>query len=245
MKHRAEAPAIVLSPHLDDAVLSAWSVLRGPGEVLVVNVCTAVPPAGTVGWYDRMRGIDDSAPFMEQRLGEDAEAVALAGREWANLGFLDDQYRSEPLDPREVRGSLEAVVSEASVLYAPAGLGGHPDHYATRELALEIGRADGIPVRLYADLPYAVRVGWPAWVTGLPERPYLLPEGRWEEFLATASCPRGSLVPEVHSLTDAEAEAKVRALETYRTEFENLNAGPLDRLRHPEIRGYELHWDVT
>src|SRR3954468_1605952 len=47
----------ILSPHLDDAVLSCWHVLTGPGEVAVVNVFAGVPPAGApVGWWDRLSG---------------------------------------------------------------------------------------------------------------------------------------------------------------------------------------------
>ena len=93
MRHRADAPAVVLSPHLDDAVLSAWSVLRRPGEVTVVNLCTAIPPPGTLGAYDRVKGATDSAEFMRERLAEDAAALALAGREPLGLGLLEGQYR--------------------------------------------------------------------------------------------------------------------------------------------------------
>ena len=37
---------VVLSPHLDDAVLSCWHVLGREGDVRVVNVFTGSPEDG-------------------------------------------------------------------------------------------------------------------------------------------------------------------------------------------------------
>jgi LmbE family N-acetylglucosaminyl deacetylase len=245
IEYRSDAPTLVLSPHLDDAVLSAWSVLREPGEVVVANVCTAIPPAGTVGAYDRTKGANDSAAFMGERLAEDARALALADRgPPLDLGLLEDQYRDRPLSSDQVRERLEGALDGVAAICAPAGIGGNRDHVAAREAALEIGREQDAPVSLYADLPYAVRVGWPHWVTGASPRPHLVPEARWNEFLATASCGIESLEPRVRSLGEAEAALKLRALEAYRTQFANLNAGPLERLRNAEIIGFELHWEV-
>src|SRR5580765_515812 len=53
-------PVVVLSPHLDDAVLSCWSVLRGPEPVQAVNVFAAPPRTGFVTRYDRICGAHDS-----------------------------------------------------------------------------------------------------------------------------------------------------------------------------------------
>jgi LmbE family N-acetylglucosaminyl deacetylase len=239
MRHRRDGPVVVLSPHLDDAVLSAWSVLRRPGPVVVVNVCDGVPPPGALGPHDRVKGATDSAAFMALRREEDRAALALAGREPVGLGFLDAQYRhaGAALDPL---AALRAAVPEAALLCAPAGLGGHADHVACREAAL----AAGVPVSLYADLPYAARVGWPAWVTGSDPRPHLVPEARWDEFLATASCGPEALTARVVRLEPEEVERRERALRTYATQFEVLDGGPIGRITHPAVRGYEVHWDV-
>jgi LmbE family N-acetylglucosaminyl deacetylase len=204
-------------------------VLRGPGEATVANLCTAVPPSGRPGELDRAKGARDAASFMAERLREDAEALSVAGCARVDLGFLDIQYRDGPLSAGAVRNAVEAAVPLPRAIYAPAGLGGHPDHLVAREAAIAIGRSAGVPVSLYADLPYAVRVGWPHWVTGAPPRPHLVPEARWERHL-----PAGvDLEPRVRALSPDETALKVRALETYRTQFSVLNAGPLDRLRHP------------
>jgi LmbE family N-acetylglucosaminyl deacetylase len=221
-------------------VLSAWSVLRSPGETIVVNFCTAVPPPGPPAEYDRMKAATDAASFMEARLAEDAEALALAGCRRLNLGFPDLQYSDGPLAPDAVREALLEAAPAPSAICAPAGIGGHPDHLVVRDVAIEIGRVRSAPVSLYADLPYAVRVGWPAWVSGAPPRDHLVPEVRWERFL-----PRHvELEPRVSALGPDEAALKLRALEAYRTEFAVLNAGPLDRLRNPEVIGFELFWEI-
>jgi hypothetical protein len=97
---------------------------------------------------------------------------------------------------------------------------------------------------LYAELPYAVWAGWPSWVTGLPDRPYLVPEARWRADLTGAPVPFEQWRPEVVALSTSERAAKVEAVEAYETQFAALNAGPLDRMRHPEIIGFEVSWSI-
>ena len=87
----------VLSPHPDDAVLSCWHVLAHPGDVIVVNVFTGVRDgleASRLAWWDRLTGASSASDRMRDRLAEDAEALALAGRVAVNLGFVPGQYRS-------------------------------------------------------------------------------------------------------------------------------------------------------
>jgi LmbE family N-acetylglucosaminyl deacetylase len=223
---------LILSPHLDDAVLSAWCDLPGAA---VANLCTAVPPAGLVGDFDRTKGALDGAAFMAARLAEDRAALALAGvGSILELAFLDAQYRDGPLDPDAIRAALP----RAERILAPAGLGGHPDHVAARDAAL----ATGVPVTLYADLPYAARVGWPAWVTGEAQRQHLIPEARWELFLAAVP---GRLRGRALALDAGQRAAKERALRMYATQFEVLNGGPVNRLLNPAVLGFEVRWDVS
>lgn len=243
MRTDPSSPAVVLSPHFDDAVLSAWGVLREPGDVVVVNVCTGTPPPGQLGRWDRVTGGadvgEDGRAFVRLRAAEDAAALALAGRTGVGLGLLDGQYREAALEPAELRRRLRATVPAAAALHAPAGLGRHADHVAVRDTAVALAREAGIPLWLYADQPYAVRMGWPHWVTGTEPRPHLRPEARWAEHL-----PPLDLEPEVVRLTPGEARRKRRALEAYRSQIDALDAGPLGRLRHPEILGWEVRWRV-
>ena len=155
---------IILSPHFDDAVLSCWHVLASAGEVLVVNVFAGEPPAGTLGWWDRLAGASDSAAAVRARVEEDRQALALAGRAAVNLPFLDSQYRQSDQAPGEIVEALRGVLVEDARIYAPASLGDHhPDHTAVRAAALAL-HAEGADVALYADLPHATVFGWPRWV---------------------------------------------------------------------------------
>jgi LmbE family N-acetylglucosaminyl deacetylase len=233
MRLEPSAPPVVLSPHLDDAVLSTWSVLRRPGPVQVVNVCAAVPPAGPAPPWDRLTGARDAAERMRERLAEDRVALAGAGREAVYLEFLDAHYRADPIDPDALLRALADAVPAASELWAPAGIGAHPDHLQVREAALALSRAGGPPVTLYAELPYAARNGWPEWVTRRPARDGL----DLDEWLR-ARLPKGTPVPgERHVLPRAEVRRKLRALRDYGTQWAALNAGRA--VSHRRIIRYE------
>src|SRR5215510_3926275 len=71
--------ALVVSPHLDDAVLSASHRIR-PGAATVVTVFAGTPAAsiGLTGW-DAFTGATDSAARMLERYGEDDEAMRRLG----------------------------------------------------------------------------------------------------------------------------------------------------------------------
>src|SRR4051794_27565794 len=85
---------VVLSPHLDDAVFSAWHVLSATGDVLVVTVFAGVPEAGFVTALDRARGGQESAAVVARRRLEDRAALGLAGRAPVHLDLLDVDYRA-------------------------------------------------------------------------------------------------------------------------------------------------------
>jgi LmbE family N-acetylglucosaminyl deacetylase len=231
----------ILSPHLDDAVLSAWAALRGDGDALVVNVFDGVPPAGTLSRWDRVTRAADSSDRMRERLAEDRAALGVARARAASLGLLENEYRdgAGPDAARLATGLAEAVAGRPEV-WAPAAIGGHPDHVAVRDWALGLAGRGGARVHLYADLPYAARHGWPDWVTGGEQPRYYSHDDWWERHL-----PAGvRLAPEAHRLPEAEVELKLRALDAYRTQVYALDAGPIRMLRHPEVIGYEVSWAV-
>src|SRR3981081_2429888 len=56
-----DAPALLLSPHWDDAALDCWSLLAGGSELVVVNVFAGVPPPGHAGAWEAIAGLEDTA----------------------------------------------------------------------------------------------------------------------------------------------------------------------------------------
>lgn len=232
-------PIAILSPHLDDAVLSAWFALRSGHDPVVVNVFDGIPPRGTLSRWDRVTGAADSGERMRERLEEDRRALALAGRPSVSLGFLEAEYRTGP-PPDELLDALARATAAVDELWAPAGIGGHADHVAVRDWALAAAAAGG-RVRLYAELPYCVVNGWPAWVTGAEPHPYCLPELSWERFLPGDGA---LLTPAAHALDPDEVRLKQRAVDEYRTQVFALDRGPSRLLRIPEVIGHEASWLV-
>lgn len=213
-------PAVILSPHLDDAVLSCWHLLSGPGEVTVINVFAGSPPPGSGAfWWDRATGATDSATRMLERRAEDREAFELAGRTATNLEFLDEQYEPEGQSDETIAAALRDLIDPEAVVYAPAALGEHADHDQVRAVALMLA-ASGQQVRLYADHPHAVRGGWPAWVDGATPTGGDSVAAQWDRRLSEAGLTRPR--PAIHRLDAVERQRKLRAASAYRTQISAL-----------------------
>lgn len=244
LRHDPEGPVLLLSPHLDDAVLGCWSVLTSGDDVQVVNVFTLPPPPGTSTEWDRLAGVPDSPRLFAMRIAEDARALALAGREPHNLPFLELGYRRGKRVPTwsQVEREIARRVPAAARVLAPMTIGTvHPDHALVRGYALALAR-QGHAVTLYADIPYAVVYGWPEWVTGAPATPHLDVDAYWAP--SFAGVPVDPRAARVVRLDDGAAARKLEAMRAYATQLPALDHGPARMISKPEIHGYELFWDV-
>jgi len=235
---------VILSPHFDDAVLSCWDILAGAVEVLVVNVFAGEPPAGTLGWWDRLAGASDSAAAVRTRVEEDREALALAGRASVNLPFLDSQYRQGDQAPGEIVEALRGVLVAGARIYAPASLGDHHrDHTAVRAAALAL-RAEGANVVLYADLPHATVDGWPRWVLGGSSSGADPAAERWAAELETTGIPVERMVATAHRLPAEEHAGKLEAVLTYGSQTAPLQKVCGRSLDDPRLLGFEVEWQL-
>ena len=199
------AAVLIVSPHLDDAALSCWSLLalgaEGRGSpaaapVTVLDVCAGLPPEGVVGEWDARGGATSSRDRVRQRRLEEAAALAATGARLVLLDLLDWQYGPEGED---VAAVLAPYLAGAGWVYAPAGIGGHHDHLRVRDAVLAL-HPEAV---LYADLPYALRHGFEP--------------------------PLPGYEPEEVALDTAVAAAKVAALALYVTQVSLLEAdyGPV------------------
>jgi LmbE family N-acetylglucosaminyl deacetylase len=242
-----EGPALVLSPHLDDAVLDCWSVLTAQPAPSVVNVFAGTPPAGTeVPLWDRVTGASDPAARMAERLAEDARALGAAGIEPLQLPFLDAQYRRPGNSPQpgDLDRELAArVAASGERVLAPAGIGGHPDHLLVRRYARLLARS-GFAVTLYADLPYCALHGWPGWVDGRAEDPLRDVDAFWRSFFGEVPELGDLRSARVARLDDGAAAAKLEAIRCYGTQWPALSYGGRGLLEDPEIHRYEVFWDL-
>ena len=236
---------VVLSPHLDDAVLSCFAVLFRPDTaqstsqsttVTAVTVFAGVPDPGTTGTWDALQGVGRSDEHMRDRIADDLDVMAGLGVQAVHLPLLDQQYRTRRLTSRSLARRLEQHTEGAHV-YAPAGFGQHPDHVLVRDAALR-AFAGMASLRLYADLPYAADHGWPldcqdgSCVRALRD---VLPG--IAALPRVAGCEHAALVAET-------AAAKMRCLAKYRSQFQLLD-GPSEGLRRRAVDRFETCWALA
>lgn len=239
------APAVLLSPHWDDAVLNCWSLLTAERDVLVINVFGGVPGPGPARRWDQICGGREASSHAEARVAEDARALALAGRTPVNVPLLDAEYRAPA--PAPTLSDLEAGIAEVassavSVVYAPAALGMNVDHRLVRRYARAL-HGEGIPVWLYADVPYCVVHGWPYWVSGDDPHPHRDVDAFWDTFLVDVPELTDLRAASVVRLQPAQATEKLAAMRAYETQFSALDGGA-GALSNPAIHRFEVSWEL-
>jgi LmbE family N-acetylglucosaminyl deacetylase len=178
----------VVSPHLDDAVLSCGLFLAAnPGSSVVTAFTHGPPRVSPLPPWDRdSRYFPDGADVMGVRRGEDISAAAMVNATTLHLGYWDGQYRTGEYGyqglaaaelPAAIAAELAARAREQAALawVIPLGIH-HPDHQITAEAGLIFAARHTGPVYLYEELPYAPR--YPRVVTqrkkSLSQRGYLL-----------------------------------------------------------------------
>lgn len=182
---------VVLSPHLDDGVLSCGSRLAAAtaagGRARVVTVFAGDDPATPRNpLASELREVWALAPgeVVAARREEDREACRRLGAEAEHWPYREALYRPDdgpPLYPTlealygESAAGDEALLGEVAVaiaalpparlLLAPLAVGGHVDHRIVRRAAERSGRE----VVFYEDFPY-VEWKWRALARALGAR---------------------------------------------------------------------------
>ena len=148
---------VVVSPHLDDGVLSLGAAIaswaRGGAlvEVLAVLACDPDSDAPAGGW-DRRGGFATEGEAARVRREEDASACEILGATpvWLPFGNVDYERHG---DEAEVRDAVLAVVAGADEVLVPGFPLTHPDHGWLVRVLEGIGERVG----RYAEQPYASR----------------------------------------------------------------------------------------
>jgi LmbE family N-acetylglucosaminyl deacetylase len=243
----------VVSPHLDDAVLSAWLVLGSSARARVVTCFAGLPESLAAGSWDSATGGPGGRSAVELRRSEDRRALARTGSEPVHLDVLDTQYRDPSEDdhlPEVLAGLLEPQLRDVEEVWLPAALGAHPDHMLTRDAALAATSRHRRRY-LYGDLPYAGQPGWPMQLTG-GVRDVLVhalsrgmrtptPSSLWRSTLAAVPGTAWDSA-RLQRLTPAQRRAKYAAVSEYRSQLAALRCGPRNVLRRRRIFAYEVFW---
>jgi LmbE family N-acetylglucosaminyl deacetylase len=150
---------VVLSPHLDDAVLSVGAYMHQQARlgtrVRALTVFANDPAADDPpGPWDVLCGFPSAAAAASARREEDVRACALVGAEPQWLAFADDSYGRSP-EADDVWESLQPLVAGASLLLVPGFPLRQADHAWLTRLVVD-RRAELSPaLGFYAEEPYA------------------------------------------------------------------------------------------
>lgn len=148
---------LVVSPHLDDAVLSFGGAIAAEDtDVIVATVLAGVPPEWW--WpspFDSACGFRSSHIAVTARRDEDEIALAELFAAFVHLEFLDGQYQM-PVDFSAMVRALFDLIEQADYVVVPLGVV-HPDHRlvakACRKALLIASFQRRVEIMVYADLP--------------------------------------------------------------------------------------------
>jgi LmbE family N-acetylglucosaminyl deacetylase len=225
---------VVISPHLDDAIMSLGATIaaavRAGAAVEVLTVFGYGPVSDApAGPWDTRSGFRTEAEACRVRRAEDREACRILG---ATARWLD--FGAEPYErrgsPDEILATVLAAVAGADCVLLPGYPLTHPDHAELSQLLLT-GRL-GDRVGLYAEQPYQFY-----------ERHAPKPAMR---AAAIESALKGPLQWTRQPASRAERQLKLRAVRCYRTQLRSLGLsyfGLYRMLWHESRQGGEpLAW---
>jgi LmbE family N-acetylglucosaminyl deacetylase len=214
---------LVISPHLDDAVLSCGRTIAAhPGACVVTLFAGQPAPATPNTSWDAVCGFPSGAEAMRIRRQEDSAALSTLGASPRWLDFRDSQYGGDD-SVEALAEALLRIVEEHSdwTVLIPLGLD-HPDHRRAREAGLTAWRS-GATARgwlLYEDVPYRGRPGAVQSVLG--------------------KLSASGLVLTQEKLPAILAARKLSALGCYRSQLRPLITG--HGIRFWSVLGRERYW---
>lgn len=149
----------VISPHLDDGVLSCGQLLAARPGAVVVTVFAGQPDRyPELTSWDQRAGFEPHDDVVAARREEDRAALTILGAEPFWLDFPDTQYVPSP-NGEVLAASIERALDRvgAEVVAIPLGLF-HSDHILTQAASLEVlRRRSDLAWRCYADAIYRRR----------------------------------------------------------------------------------------
>jgi LmbE family N-acetylglucosaminyl deacetylase len=167
---------IYLSPHLDDAALSAggliYDLTQTGNTVEIWNFFCGFPPEGELSPFAQVLhfewGTTSAEATIRIRRAEDEKAASIMGAKTFFFDYLDCIYRRGPegdwlyadvfVPPHEADSDLPARVAKSisarltrdDVLICQLAVGSHVDHVIVRQAAELLGR----PLLYTIDIPY-------------------------------------------------------------------------------------------
>jgi LmbE family N-acetylglucosaminyl deacetylase len=172
-------PLLLVSPHLDDAVLSCSALVERPEPIDVVTIFAGAPDPPRQGWWDRDCGFASSAESVPERLREDEAAFAGTRHRRTYLDLLELQYIEDRSggESETIGNAIREWTTEhpGGTIALPAGAGcsrravdrwlrrlrrrpcsfrQHPDHLLARDAGLRALEGSDAALLLYEEVPY-------------------------------------------------------------------------------------------
>ena len=167
---------IYISPHLDDAVLSAGGLIhdqiQAGMQVEIWTILCGFPPQGELSPFAQVLhyqwGIPSVDELIRSRRAEDERACQIVGAKPVYFDYLDCIYRrgknndwlysyifvppheDEADLPARIAESISARLEPTDQLVCQLGLGSHVDHILVRRAVELLQR----PLLYYTDIPY-------------------------------------------------------------------------------------------
>jgi LmbE family N-acetylglucosaminyl deacetylase len=212
-RHRPEVvgKTVIISPHLDDAVLSCGDRMARLSEPTVVTVFAGGPSPFTAGGlpssvtpWDTVAGFKPGDDTISRRRSEDQRALGVLGAHPLWLDFWDQQYgRTESaFEIAEALGrALVALQPEA--VYFPMGLF-HGDHRLTHDACLRLCNQIACDWVLYEEVIYRRYAGYS-------------PQARLEQLILEGFKVEAPAIP-----AEPACERKREALRCYESQMQAL-----------------------
>ncbi len=161
---------VVVSPHLDDAVLSCARFMAVHPGSHVITVFAGNPPAypDPMRLWDVQSGFEPGEDVMETRRNEDRHALGLLDATPHHLQFVEHTYlpNDTPVAPDVIAPVLSEAIRtlEPTLVLAPFGLA-NPDHDVTHRACMRVRDelSDATSWWCYEDNGYKHIPGMLAW----------------------------------------------------------------------------------
>lgn len=194
---------VVISPHLDDAVLSLGDHIAAWTDVLVLTVFAGAPLEPVVTDYDIRCGFPTSNVTVRSRRAEDRAALAVLDARVVHGAHVESSYVDQAASPEVI----EELIGDVAQIYQPTEMFGplglhHSDHLLVGEAFRRAMFRASWTGCVYEELPY--RVLYPEEVAAAFDR------WRWAAFEPRLELPAPGFVD--------GSSAKRAALAEYRSQ---------------------------
>ena len=222
---------VILSPHLDDAVLNCWYTINH-NECTVLTIFAGIPQKGTTKLWDFLCGKKDSNQMVINRREENENALQNTGCSIQNLDYLDQQYRgnTSKVDIDQVVHTILDISPKDAIFLAPLAasrLFRHQDHVITRNIGVRLFH-EKKQVQFYPDSPYM----------SLPTKPNTKYSAKLGGIAEEIVGQKVTVIEQILSVS--EQIKKLRALEAYQSQYKMTNLISLGGIKRIVRRPFEL-----